>query len=69
MDRIQRRRPASSATKCPPTRMERRATLRETIAKGMPDLEKAVAKYDLDEYYGKALGPGHLRPGARTPST
>ena len=24
--------------------------------KGMPDLEKAVGKYDLDEYYGKALG-------------
>src|SRR5262249_6729716 len=23
---------------------------------GLPDLEKAVAKYDLDEYYGKALG-------------
>ena len=21
----------------------------------MPDLDKAVAKYDLDEYYGKAL--------------
>ena len=26
------------------------------ISKGMPDLEQAVAKYDLDEYYGKALG-------------
>jgi hypothetical protein len=38
------------------TRMERRATLRETIAKGMPELEQAVAKHDLDEYYGKALG-------------
>jgi hypothetical protein len=38
------------------TRMERRATLRDTIAKGMPDLEEAVAKHDLDEYYGKALG-------------
>lgn len=37
-------------------RMERRATLRETVAKGMPDLEEAVAKHDLDEYYGKALG-------------
>jgi hypothetical protein len=36
-------------------RMERRATLRETIAKGMPELEQAVAKHDLDEYYGKAL--------------
>jgi hypothetical protein len=37
-------------------RLERRSTLRETIAKGMPDIEKAVAKYDLDSYYGKALG-------------
>jgi hypothetical protein len=39
-----------------PVRMERRATLRDTIAKGMPDLEEAVARHDLDEYYGKALG-------------
>ncbi|HUR52535.1 MAG TPA: DUF1501 domain-containing protein [Gemmataceae bacterium] len=37
-------------------RMERRATLRETVAKGMPELEEAVAKHDLDGYYGKALG-------------
>ena len=36
--------------------MERRATLRDTIAKGMPEVEQAVAKHDLDEYYGKALG-------------
>ncbi|MBA4186633.1 MAG: DUF1501 domain-containing protein [Planctomycetaceae bacterium] len=38
------------------TRMERRATLRDTISKGMPEMEEAVAKHDLDEYYGKALG-------------
>jgi hypothetical protein len=37
-------------------RMERRATLRETISHGMPELEQAVAKMELDEYYGKALG-------------
>src|SRR5438067_12437047 len=37
-------------------RMERRATLRETISKGMPELEQAVARHDLDEYYGKAMG-------------
>jgi hypothetical protein len=37
-------------------RMERRATLRDTVAKGMPELEKAVGKYELDSYYGKALG-------------
>ena len=36
-------------------RMNRRATLRETVAKGMPDLERAVSKYELDSYYGKAL--------------
>src|SRR3954471_8076830 len=39
-----------------PVRMERRATLRDTIGKGMPEMEAAVAKHDLDEYYGKALG-------------
>ena len=31
----------------------------------MPDVEKAVAKYDLDEYYDKALEPGRLGPGPR----
>ncbi len=38
------------------TRLERRARLRTVIDEGMPELEKATAKYDLDEYYGKALG-------------
>jgi hypothetical protein len=37
-------------------RLQRRASLREAVAQGMPALEKATAKYDLDEYYGKALG-------------
>src|SRR5207302_93427 len=37
-------------------RLERRAKLREQINNGMPALEKAIKKYDLDEYYGKALG-------------
>src|SRR5437016_14247282 len=37
-------------------RLERRANLRDTIEKGMPALEKATKKYDLDEYYHKALG-------------
>src|SRR5437773_10712303 len=37
-------------------RLERRSTLRDTIAHGMPTIEKAVEKYSLDEYYGKALG-------------
>jgi hypothetical protein len=38
------------------SRLERRARLRTVIDEGMPELEKATAKYDLDEYYGKALG-------------
>ncbi len=37
-------------------RLQRRASLRETINEGMPAIEKATAKYSLDEYYGKALG-------------
>jgi uncharacterized protein (DUF1501 family) len=37
-------------------RLSRRARLRDVINEGMPALEKATAKYDLDEYYGKALG-------------
>ena len=36
-------------------RLKRRAHLRESIEETMPDLEKAVASYHLDEYYGKAL--------------
>ncbi len=40
----------------PSDRLQRRASLRDTISNGMPELEKAVAKYDLDEYYQKALG-------------
>lgn len=38
-----------------PVRMNRRASLRDTIAQGMPELEQAVSKYELDSYYGKAL--------------
>jgi uncharacterized protein (DUF1501 family) len=37
-------------------RLARRASLRHTITAGMPALEKATKKYDLDEYYSKALG-------------
>jgi hypothetical protein len=36
-------------------RLERRSKLRDVVADATPGLEKAVAKYDLDEYYGKAL--------------
>ncbi|MEX0676519.1 MAG: DUF1501 domain-containing protein [Pirellulales bacterium] len=37
-------------------RLERRARLRDLINGGMPAIDKAVAKYDLNEYYDKALG-------------
>ncbi len=37
-------------------RLERRGKLRDIINEGMPAIEKATAKYSLDEYYGKALG-------------
>ena len=38
------------------SRLERRARLRQLIDQGMPDVERATAKYDLDSYYDKALG-------------
>ncbi|HEX6983742.1 MAG TPA: DUF1501 domain-containing protein, partial [Planctomycetaceae bacterium] len=37
-------------------RLERRASLRDTINAGMKGLDKAVASYALDDYYDKALG-------------
>jgi hypothetical protein len=37
-------------------RLSRRAKLRDSITEGMPALEKATKKYDLNEYYEKALG-------------
>ena len=36
-------------------RLQRRATLRETVDRAMPELEKAVSSYALNEYYGKAF--------------
>ena len=36
-------------------RLQRRARLRNAIEDSMPDIEKAVAQYQLDEYYDKAL--------------
>ena len=36
-------------------RLERRARLRDAINAGMPEIDKAVADYDLDEYYDQAL--------------
>jgi hypothetical protein len=36
-------------------RLDRRARLRDLINEGMPAIDKAVAKYDLDKYYDSAL--------------
>src|SRR5205085_5968785 len=36
-------------------RMERRGRLRDTIAQGMPALDRATARYDLNNYYGQAV--------------
>jgi hypothetical protein len=37
-------------------RLERRAKLRQAIDAGMPEIEKAVSEYNLNNYYDKALG-------------
>jgi hypothetical protein len=39
----------------PQERLARRAQLRDTVNASLDDLEKAVSKYALDEYYDKAL--------------
>ena len=36
-------------------RLDRRARLRDLINDGMPEIDKAVSKYDLDKYYDSAL--------------
>lgn len=36
-------------------RLQRRARLRDAIEEAMPEIDKAVANYNLDEYYDKAL--------------
>jgi hypothetical protein len=38
-----------------PARLEHRGKLRDLLNAGMPDLEQAIARYDLDKYYGQAL--------------
>ena len=37
------------------SRLDRRARLRDLINEGLPAIDKAVAKYDLDKYYDSAL--------------
>src|SRR5450755_1673293 len=39
----------------PASRLERRGRLRDQISEGMPDIEAAVARYDLPQYYSQAL--------------
>ena len=39
----------------PASRLTRRAKLRDLINKQMPNIDKAVKKYDLDQYYSTAL--------------
>jgi Protein of unknown function (DUF1501) len=36
-------------------RLERRGRLRDAISQGMPALDRATARYDLNNYYGQAL--------------
>ena len=54
MDRIK-----TDDLKLPPEvfamRLERRARLREAISDAMPEIDKAVASYNLNEYYDRAL--------------
>jgi hypothetical protein len=40
----------------PEVRLARRARLRDLVTAGMPQLEKAVARYELPKHYGNALG-------------
>src|SRR2546430_486369 len=39
----------------PASRLERRGRLRDQISAGMPEIEQAVARYDLPQYYSQAL--------------
>ena len=39
----------------PAARLERRGRLRDQVAQTMPELERAVARYDLPTYYHQAL--------------
>jgi hypothetical protein len=39
----------------PSDRLQRRGSLRDAIAHGMPELEEATARYDLNSYYRTAL--------------
>src|SRR5262249_20364680 len=37
------------------SRLERRASLRQVIDAGMPEIDKAIADYNLNTYYDRAL--------------
>ena len=49
----------------PKERLERRATLLKKVDDAMPDMEKAVEKYALEQLLSQGLRPGPLRPGAK----
>jgi hypothetical protein len=49
-------------------RLDRRARLRDALSGKMPEIEKAVEHYNLDEYYQRALNL-IISGKARTPST
>ena len=51
------------------TRLERRGRLRDQISAGMPDLEQAVARYDLPQLLQPGAEPGRCPAGPATPST
>ena len=46
-------------------RLERRAKLRDAIDAGMPEIDKAVAEYNLERVLRPGPQPGHLGPGPR----
>ena len=52
-----------------PIRMERRATLRETISKGMPELEAGRRQARARRALRQGAGPGRFAAAPRKPST
>ena len=61
----QGRRPEAAARSVRRPRWSAAPSCATRSTQGMPEIEKAVAKYDLDEYYDKALSLIAVRPGPR----
>jgi uncharacterized protein (DUF1501 family) len=55
MDKMDRINVDDLNLRVPASRLSRRARLRDLVNAQMPDIDKAVKKYDLNEYYDKAL--------------